>query len=93
MSKYTTYTPLRENLSSILDAVIDRQQTVIVRRKGARDVAILPASELAGLAETAYLLRSPRNARRLATALRRAEGGKVQPTSASELKRIAGIES
>jgi antitoxin YefM len=37
------------------------------------DVALLPASELAGLMETAHLLRSPNNARRLLTALRRAE--------------------
>jgi antitoxin YefM len=53
-----------------------------VRRKGARDVALMPASELAGLIETAHLLRSPRNARRLLTALRRAEKGK-RPRSTS----------
>ena len=37
------------------------------------NVAPLPAAELAGLKETAHLLRSPENARRLLTALRRAE--------------------
>ena len=83
----TTYTHLRENLAGILDDVIDQQDVVIVRRKGARDVALIPASELAGLIETAHLLRSPRNARRLLTALRRAETGKVQPTNLRELKR------
>jgi antitoxin YefM len=73
----TSYTHLRENLAGILDDVIDRQEVVIVRRKGARDVALIPASELAGLIETAQLLRSRRNARRLLTALQRAETGKV----------------
>ena len=83
----TTYTHLRENLAGILDDVIDQQDVVIVRRKGARDAALIPASELAGLIETAHLLRSPRNARRLLAALRRAEAGKVQPTSVRELRR------
>lgn len=83
----TTYTHLRENLAGILDDVIDQQDVVIVRRKGARDVALIPASELAGLVETAHLLRSPRNARRLLAALRRAEAGKVRPSTVGDLRR------
>ena len=83
----TTYTHLRENLAGILDDVIEQQQVVIVRRKGARDVALIPATELAGLIETAHLLRSPRNARRLLAALRRAQTDKVQPSPVRELKR------
>jgi antitoxin YefM len=93
----TSYTHLRENLAAILDDVIAQQDVVIVRRKGARDegvhgrnnrdVALIPATELAGLIETAHLLRSPRNARRLLAALRRAETGRVQPTSLRVLRR------
>jgi len=49
MPAETTYTSLRQSLSSVLGRVVDRQETVIVRRKGARDVALLPATELAGL--------------------------------------------
>jgi antitoxin YefM len=86
----TSYTHLRENLASILDEVIDQQEIVVVRRKSARDVALIPASELAGLVETANLLRSPRNARRLLATLRRAETGKIQPTSVRELRRETG---
>jgi antitoxin YefM len=71
----TSYTSLRANLASVLDQVVDEQETVIVRRRGAHDVALVPAMELAGLIETAHLLRSPRNARRLLTPLRRAERG------------------
>ena len=87
MATETTYTSLRENLASILDQVVDQQETVIVRRRGARDVALVPAGELAGLIETAHLLRSPRNARRLLAALRRAKRGKSKPATVAELRR------
>jgi antitoxin YefM len=87
MATETTYTSLRENLASVLDQVVDQQETVIVRRRGARDVALVPASELAGLIETAHLMRSPRNARRLLAALRRAERGKQKPATVAELRR------
>jgi antitoxin YefM len=83
----TTYTSLRENLASVLDQVVDQQETVIVRRRGARDVALVPAAELAGLIETAHLLRSPSNARRLLAALRRANRGKQKPGTIAELRR------
>ena len=72
MPSETSYTRLRQNLASILDQVVDQQEAVIVRRKGSRDVALIPASELAGLMETAHLLRSPRNAQRLLAASHRA---------------------
>ena len=67
--------------------MFEDREIVIVRRKGAKDVALVPASELAGLLETAHLLRSPRNARRLLTALRRAELGKTKPTTVDRLRR------
>jgi antitoxin YefM len=92
MATETTYTSLRQNLASVLDQVVDQQETVIVRRKGdrskgARDVALIPAAELAGLIETAHLLRSPRNAQRLLTALHRAELGNLKPESVSRLRK------
>ena len=87
MPSETTYSSLRENLATVLDQVVDQQDTVIVRRRGARDVALIPASELAGLVETAHLLRSPRNARRLMTALRRAKTGRIKPGSLASLRK------
>jgi antitoxin YefM len=87
MATETTYTSLRKNLARLLDQVGDQQETVIVRRRGARDVALIPAGELAGLIETAHLLRSPRIARRLLGALRRADHGKAKPATIAELRR------
>src|ERR1017187_8904718 len=52
MATETSYTALRENLASVLDRVVDDQETVIVRRKGGKDVALVPATELASLTET-----------------------------------------
>jgi antitoxin YefM len=87
-----SYSRLRENLASVLDQVIEDQTQVIVRRRGTEDVAMIPARELAGLMETAHLLRSPRNARRLLTALRRAESGKgPKPASIDQLRRETGL--
>ncbi|MCU1339957.1 MAG: prevent-host-death family protein [Bryobacterales bacterium] len=87
MAFETTYTNLRGNLARTLDRVVNDQEVVIVRRKSARDVALVPATELTGLMETAHLLRSPRNARRLLTALQRAEKGGGTRTSAEALRR------
>jgi len=87
MPTETTYTSLRANLASVLDQVTDRQEVVVVRRKGAPDVAMIPASELAGLMETAHLLRSPKNAQRLMRALRQAEKGKGKPSTAAQLRQ------
>ena len=87
MPSETTYTSLRENLARVLDRVVDQQEVVIVRRRGARDVALIPASELTGLTETAHLLRSPRNARRLLAALRRSKAGKIKPGMTTALRR------
>ena len=87
MALETTYTSLRQNLARVLDQVVDNQETVVVRRRGARDVALVPASELGGLVETAHLLRSPRNARRLLSALHRASRGRVKPSDVAEFRR------
>ena len=91
MAVETTYTQLRETLASVLDRVVDDREIVIVRRRGAKDVALIPAEELAGLLETAHLLRSPKNAQRLFSALRRAEKRIGVPQSISDLRRDLGF--
>jgi antitoxin YefM len=87
----TTYTNLRQSLASVLDRVSNDHEVVIVRRKGDIKVALVPADELAGLIETAHLLRSPKNARRLMTALRRAASGKGKPELMAKLRREMGL--
>src|SRR3979409_1943624 len=78
----TSYSHLRDNLQSVLDQVIENPEVVIVRRRGAKDVALIPAAELTGLIETAHLLRSPRSSRRLLTAMQCAVvAGHARPIS------------
>jgi len=55
MAVETTYTALRAGLAGFLDQVTDDREVIFVRRRGARDVAILPADELSSLLETAHL--------------------------------------
>jgi len=93
MASETTYTNLRANLAAVLDQVVDGREVVVVRRKNGRDVALVPAEELAGLEETAHLLRSPRNARRLLGALRRAEKRQGKPMSVAQVRREIGLDS
>jgi antitoxin YefM len=100
MPTETTYTALRENLASYLDRVVDDREVLVVKRRGARDVAIIAADELAGLEETAYLLRSPKNAARLLGSLAESKRNDKKLVSAKpaaqairNLRRSLGLES
>jgi antitoxin YefM len=62
----------RAQLAKLMDEVAENRETVVIRGRKREAVAMIAASELSSLAETAYLLRSPRNAERLLAALVRA---------------------
>ena len=64
---------------------------MIERRNGA-NVALISEAELNALLETAHLLRSPKNAARLASAMERAHRGKPVPSSLEALRRTLGLE-
>lgn len=78
MAIQSTYSNARANLAALLDRVAADREIVIISRRGCEDVALVAASELSGLLETAHLLRSPKNAQRLLTALNRARSGKLK---------------
>ena len=87
MPKETSYTEARANLASLCDEVAETREALIIHRRGARDVALVAAEELEALTETAHLLRSPNNAKRLLTALMRARGTKLKSQSVDRLRR------
>jgi antitoxin YefM len=91
MSIETTYTSARENLAALCDEVSHNREIVIITRRGSADVALVAADELASLLETAHLLRSPRNAQRLLTALKRAKAGTLKPKSVASLRQEMGL--
>lgn len=76
-----------------MDQVTDTREPVLIRRRGHETVALVPADELAGWLETAYLLRSPRNARRLLEASRGATDGEGETFTAEELCERLGSET
>jgi antitoxin YefM len=91
MAKETSYTHARANLASLCDDVAKTREAVIIRRRGARDVALVAADELESLTETAHLLRSPKNAQRLLAALQRARGRRLKPQTIDKLRRDFGL--
>ena len=91
MAIHTTYTQARANLAKLCDQVTADREVVIIERRNGHSVAMVDASELASLLETAHLLRSPKNARRLLAALERARAGTVEPQSVESLRQELGL--
>lgn len=73
-----SYTESRARYAEVLDSVINDREEVVVTRSGHQPVVIVSLDEFESLRETAYLLRSPTNARRLLDAMERLEGGRGQ---------------
>jgi antitoxin YefM len=64
----------------------------VIHRRGEEEVAMIAASELESLLETAYLLRSPANAERLLSALGRALKNEGEPQSVDLLRQGLGLD-
>ena len=93
MTIHTTYTQARASLASLLDAVVDDREIVIIRRKSGKRAALIDADELESLLETAHLLGSPRNAERLLSALERSLKNETRRMSMEELRQEVGLDS
>lgn len=87
-----TYTEARDHLASVWDETLSTREPVIIDRRGHESVVLLPAGEWNGLMETAHLLRSPANARRLLGALNRLDQGEGQPLSLPDLSAIVATQ-
>lgn len=82
-----TYTAARENLASTMDKVCADHDPVIITRNRDQAVVMLSLDDYESLQETAYLLRSPANARRLLASIESLNSGKTVKKS---LKELAG---
>jgi antitoxin YefM len=74
--KAITYTAARQNLAKTMEEVCNDHAPVIVTRKKSNSVVIMSLEDYAALEETAYLLRSPKNTRRLIESIVQLEDGK-----------------
>jgi antitoxin YefM len=87
----TTLSKLRGNLKNFCNQAIANREPIRIRRRNSEDLVLVAAGEYDGLAETAHLLSSPRNAARLLEALARAHQGKTKPMTIEEFRAAVGI--
>lgn len=74
--KAITYTAAREGLAATMDKVCRNRAPIIITRNRDQSVVMLSLADYEQLEETAYLLRSPTNARRLLSAMGSLEKGR-----------------
>ena len=71
-----TYTAVRANLANTMDRVCNDHEALIITRNGDQSVVMLSLEDYKALEETAYLLRTPANAKRLLSAVIQLASGK-----------------
>ena len=64
-----TYSDARADLGKVMDRVCNDHEPLIITRNGEQSVVMLSLEEYNALKASAYLLRSPTNARRLLEAV------------------------
>ncbi len=77
MPQVVNYTEARRKLKSLMDTVIEDRVAVVITRTTSEPVMMIAKSEFDALMETFQLLRSPRNAKRIRTALAEIDGDDV----------------
>lgn len=87
-----SYSKARRNLAVLMDEVVDDCEPILIRRRGKEPVALVAADELTPWMETAYLLRSPANARHLRESIAQDDRGEGELIDVDELARRLGIE-
>ena len=70
-----SYTNARSNLAKTMEKVCDDHDPVIITRRNENSVVMMSLEDFQALEETAYLLRSPKNARRLLESISQLEAG------------------
>lgn len=82
--KAISYTSVRSNLAKTMERICDDHEPVVITRKNERAVVMLSLEDYEALEETAYLLRSPKNMKRLIESIAQLESGEGTPRELSE---------
>lgn len=80
-----TYTAARENLAATMEGVCADHDPVIITRNRDQAVVMMSLEDFESLEETAYLLRSPANARRLLDSVAELKGNQGVSRSLADL--------
>jgi antitoxin YefM len=91
MPRSTTYSALRAHLKEALDTVCADHEPLRVERNNGESVVVVSETDFAALEESAYLLRSPENARRLLRALHGSRRRDRTFMSVDELRAQLGL--
>ena len=75
-----------------MDRAIEENGSVIIKRPGRKDLAVIPADKLRDIDTTDYLLASPKNRRRLHSAIRNARAGKGRAMTIGQLRKEVGLD-
>ncbi|MES3040318.1 MAG: type II toxin-antitoxin system prevent-host-death family antitoxin [Pseudomonadota bacterium] len=79
-----TYTTARANLADTMDRVCEDHEAIIITRNGQQAVVMMSLDDFKALEETSYLLRSPKNARRLLDSIAELNAGRGTERSLAE---------
>lgn len=91
MQRSVSYSELRKKLKAVCDQVCDEHEAMLIKRRSGGDVVLVAKEDYDSLEETAYLLSSPENARRLLEALRRRSEDRSVFASIEALKHEVGV--
>ena len=71
-----SYTAARENLAATMDKVCEDHAPIVITRNREQAVVMMSLEDFEALEETAYLLKSPKNAKRIMSAIAQLDAGK-----------------
>ncbi|QLK63830.1 type II toxin-antitoxin system prevent-host-death family antitoxin (plasmid) [Enterobacteriaceae bacterium Kacie_13] len=73
--RHITFTEARTNFANVLNQVSDDADTVVITRRGSRDVVMIDADEYSCMVETLYLFSNPANAAHIEASLAQLDSG------------------
>lgn len=82
--KAISYTSVRSNLAKTMEQICDDHEPIVITRKNERSVVMVSLEDYEALEETAYLLRSPKNMKRLIESISQLENGQGSERELSE---------
>ncbi len=86
-----SYSELRANLKDAIDRAVNDHEPIVVKRARGGDAVLVSREDYDSLMETAYLLRSPANAKQLREAMKRPRKDLIAFKSVAALKNALGL--